>query len=97
MSNIGGAREQLIFRKRWERFDDNEHLLCCWILILFKMYRQLIKLDTNNQKVDFRMHFIGLKIGFLLKSAIFVLICLLECISDFNIFLFVKQVRRLVR
>ena len=97
MSNIGGAREQLIFRKRWERFDDNEHLLCCFNSILSKMYRQLIKLDTHNQKVNLRLHFIGLKIGFLLKSAIFVLKCLLECVSDFNIFLFVKQVQRLVR
>ena len=97
MSNIGGAREQLIFRKRWERFDDNEHLLCSWILILFRMYRQLIKLETHNPKVNLRLHFIGLKIGFLLKSAIFVLKCLLECVSDFNIFLFVEQVQRLVR
>lgn len=97
MSNIGGAREQLIFRKRWERFDDKEHLLWCLILVIFNLYRQLIKLDTQNQKVNLRLHFIGLKIGFLLKSAIFVLKCLLECVSDFNIFLFVKQVQRLVR
>ena len=33
----------------------------------------------------------------MLKSAILILKCLLECVSDFNIFLFVKQVQRLVR
>ena len=97
MTNIGGTREQLIFRKRWERFDDKEHLLWRLILVLFNLYRQLIKLDTQNQKVNLRLHFIGLKIGFLLKNAIFVLNCLLERVSDFNIFLFVKQVQRLVR
>ena len=97
MSNIDGAREQLIFRKRWERFDDKEHLLWCLILVIFNLYRQLIKRDTHYSKVNLRLHFIGLKVVFLLKSAIFVLKCLLECVSYFNIFLFVKQVQRLVR